>query len=145
MDVMRGWEIFTRNEEKPGMGGRGGSLIMGDGKSWKSMKSLYVVGRGCWLCYFMKTPPNLYCWPPHPFFKFCPRTPTPTSLSPPTPAEWATPPHFCRGVWASNQIFKKGGGLTGPQLLEGGCWERRGDFFQGEGAQFLHKNKTWNI
>ena len=29
------------------------------------------------------------------------------------------------GRWASNQIFKKGG-LTGPQLLEGGCWERGG-------------------
>ena len=26
---------------------------------------------------------------------------------------------------------KKRGGLTGPQLLEGSCWERRGDFFQG--------------
>ena len=24
-----------------------------------------------------------------------------------------------------------GGGLVGPQLLEEGCWERRGDFFQG--------------
>ena len=28
-------------------------------------------------------------------------------------------------------IFKKGGHLTGPQLLEGCCWERGGDFFQG--------------
>ena len=25
-----------------------------------------------------------------------------------------------------------GGGLTGPYLLEGGCWERGGDFFQVE-------------
>ena len=40
-------------------------------------------------------------------------------------------------IVASNQIFKKGGGgggggvvLTGPQLLEGGFWERGGDFFQ---------------
>ena len=34
--------------------------------------------------------------------------------------------------------FQKGGGLTGPQLLEGGCWERRGDLFQG-GFQFQDK------
>ena len=27
------------------------------------------------------------------------------------------------------------GGLTGPQLLEGGCWKRGGDFFQGGGLQ----------
>ena len=45
-------------------------------------------------------------------------------------------PPFCRGSmggggWASNQIFKKVG-LTGPQLLEGGCWER-GVTFQGGG------------
>ena len=26
-------------------------------------------------------------------------------------------------------------GLTGPQLLEGGCWKRGGDFFQGGGLQ----------
>ena len=28
--------------------------------------------------------------------------------------------------------------MTGPQLLEGGCWERGGDFFQmgGGGAVF---------
>ena len=42
--------------------------------------------------------------------------------------------------------FQKGGGaLTGPQFLEGGCWERRGvgDFFQGGGGDcnFLTKNK----
>ena len=36
--------------------------------------------------------------------------------------------------------FQKGGGLTGPQLLEGGCWERGGDFFQG-GCNFHIKNK----
>ena len=47
-----------------------------------------------------------------------------------------TPLWFLQGVgvrvngWSSNQIFKKAGGLTGPQLLEGGCWEWRGDFFQ---------------
>ena len=36
--------------------------------------------------------------------------------------------------------LKKGRGLTGPQLLEGGCWGRGGDFFQGGGgvAQLSH-------
>ena len=33
--------------------------------------------------------------------------------------------------------FSKRGGLAGPQLLEGGCWEREGDFR--EGLQFSHK------
>ena len=33
-----------------------------------------------------------------------------------------------------------GAGLTRPQVLEGGCWERRGDFFQG-GCNFYIKNK----
>ena len=44
-----------------------------------------------------------------------------------------TPPWFegRGGGWASNQIFKKGGGLTGPSLLEGGCWERGGWLFSG--------------
>ena len=32
--------------------------------------------------------------------------------------------------------FSKRAGLTGPQLLEGGYWERGGDFFQGEVAIF---------
>ena len=32
-------------------------------------------------------------------------------------------------------------GLTGPQLLEGGCWERGGDFIQG-GCNFHIKNKS---
>ena len=32
-------------------------------------------------------------------------------------------------------------GLTGHQPLEGGCWERGSDFFQGGGVQFSHKNK----
>ena len=50
-----------------------------------------------------------------------------------------TPP-FCRGGWASNQIFKKEGGFTGPQLLEEGCWERGGNLFQGR-LQFSTKNK----
>ena len=40
--------------------------------------------------------------------------------------------------WTSNQIFKKGG-LTGPQLLEGGCCERGGDLFQGGSCNFHTK------
>ena len=36
--------------------------------------------------------------------------------------------------------FQKGAGLTGPQLLEGVCWERGGLLFSG-GLQFSHKNK----
>ena len=37
--------------------------------------------------------------------------------------------------------YQKGRGLTGPQLLEGGCWERGGvDFFQGD-CNFHIKNK----
>ena len=45
---------------------------------------------------------------------------------------WAPPLSAGRG-WASNQIFKKGG-LTGPQPLEGGCWERGAWLFSGEGV-----------
>ena len=46
------------------------------------------------------------------------------------------------GCLASNQISKKGGGLTGSQFLEGGCWERGSDFFQERrGMQFLQKKK----
>ena len=38
--------------------------------------------------------------------------------------------------------FSKREGLTGPQLLEVGCWERGGDFFQGGGGCSFHiKNK----
>ena len=38
--------------------------------------------------------------------------------------------------------FQKGErGLTGPQLFEGGCQERGGDFFQDEGCKFSIKNK----
>ena len=36
--------------------------------------------------------------------------------------------------------FSKRGGLTGPQLLEGGCWEKGGDLFQG-GCNCHIKNK----
>ena len=38
------------------------------------------------------------------------------------------------------KLTKRWGDLTGPQLLEGGCWERGGDFFQ-EGCNFHIKNK----
>ena len=42
--------------------------------------------------------------------------------------------------------FSKKGGLTGPQLLEEGCWERGDDFFQGGvgvgGLQFSHTKST---
>ena len=44
------------------------------------------------------------------------------------------------GGWASNQIFKKGGGLTEPQLLERDSWEREDDFVHG-GCDFHIKNK----
>ena len=53
----------------------------------------------------------------------------------------AHPPTFCRGSWAPNQIFKQGGGLTGPQLLEGGCWESGGWLFFRGGCNFHIKNK----
>ena len=48
------------------------------------------------------------------------------------------------GGWTSYQIFKTGGGggLTGPPFLEGSCWERGGDLFQGEGCNFYIKNKV---
>ena len=36
--------------------------------------------------------------------------------------------------------FQKGG-LTGPQLLDGGWWERGGDFFHGE-CNFYVKDKS---
>ena len=45
-----------------------------------------------------------------------------------------TPPLSAGGEVESPTKFSKrgGGGLTGPQLLEGGCWERRGGtFFRG--------------
>ena len=51
-----------------------------------------------------------------------------------------TPPPFCRGRRVEPPIkFSKKGGLTGPQPLEGSCWERGGDFFQGEWLEFSHK------
>ena len=36
-----------------------------------------------------------------------------------------------------------GGGLTGPQLLEGDCWERWGHFFP-EGCNFYIKSEIFN-
>ena len=42
--------------------------------------------------------------------------------------------------------FSKRGGVTGPQLIEGGCWEREGvTFFRGWGLNFYIKNKILNI
>ena len=44
-----------------------------------------------------------------------------------------------RGKVAPPTKFSKMGGLTGSQFLERDCWERGGDFFQGNWLQFLHK------
>ena len=48
------------------------------------------------------------------------------------------PPPPSAGGWGVEPPtkFSKRAGLTGPQLLEGGYWERGGDFFQGEVAIF---------
>ena len=55
-----------------------------------------------------------------------------------------TPTPFCweegGGGFEPPTKFSKRGGLTETQLLEGGCWERVGDFFQG-GLQFSQKKK----
>ena len=50
------------------------------------------------------------------------------------------PNPFLLGTWGEPPKFSKkgGGGLTGPQFLEGSCWERGGDIFQ-RGMQFLQK------
>ena len=48
------------------------------------------------------------------------------------------PPPFCRGL-SLQPNFQKGGGLTGPQLLEGGCWERGGLLGGGGGCNFHKK------
>ena len=50
------------------------------------------------------------------------------------------PPPFCRGGVPPTQISKRGGGLTGPQLLKGGAGKEEGDFFQG-GCNFHISNK----
>ena len=43
------------------------------------------------------------------------------------------PPLLCvgGGVEPPIKFSKRGGGLTGPQFLEGGCREKGGGFFQG--------------
>ena len=51
----------------------------------------------------------------------------------------APPPPFYWGVLPPTK-FSKREGLTRHQLLDGGCWERWGDFFQG-GCNFYIKNK----
>ena len=54
------------------------------------------------------------------------------------------PPFFSAGVRGrveSPTKFSKRRAFTGPQLLEGGCWERGECFFQG-GCNFHIKNKS---
>ena len=41
------------------------------------------------------------------------------------------PPFLQQGVEPPTKFSKRWGGLTGPQILDVGCWERGGDFFQG--------------
>ena len=56
---------------------------------------------------------------------------------------WAivgTPP-FCRGELSLQPNFQKGRSLTGPQLLDGGCWERGEVTFSRGELQSSHKNK----
>ena len=48
-------------------------------------------------------------------------------------------PLFCCGVWASYQIFKKGGGLDRTSVFRAGCWERGGWLFSGRVAIFQQK------
>ena len=54
------------------------------------------------------------------------------------------PPLSAGGVEPPTKFSKRWGGLTGTQLLERGCWERGGDFFQG-GLQFSHTKKNSGI
>ena len=51
-----------------------------------------------------------------------------------------TPSPFCWGVELPAKFSKKGGGLTVSQFLEGGCWEKEGDLFQGDYCFYI-KNK----
>ena len=56
-----------------------------------------------------------------------------------------TSPPFLLGGSVSYQIFKKGGGgLTGSQFLEGGCWERGAWLFSG-GCSFYNKKNRYEI
>ena len=43
------------------------------------------------------------------------------------------------GVEPPTKFSKRWEDLTGPQILEGGCWERGGDFFQRGVAIFTQK------
>ena len=57
-----------------------------------------------------------------------------------------TPSLSARGEGRGFEAQTKFASLTGPQPFEGGCWERRGNFFQGsggggEGCNFHIKNK----
>ena len=42
------------------------------------------------------------------------------------------------GVEPPTKFLKRGGGLGRISILRGGCWVKRGDFFQGV-LQFFHK------
>ena len=48
-----------------------------------------------------------------------------------------TPPPYCWGGGLNLLInSQKGEGLTGPQMLGRGCWERGGEFSKKEGVVF---------
>ena len=49
-----------------------------------------------------------------------------------------SPPLSAGGIEPSTKFRKKGGGLTGSQLLEGVAGKDGGDFFQGVGVQLSH-------
>ena len=51
---------------------------------------------------------------------------------------YCAPPPFCRGAEPPTKFSKRGGGLAGPQLLEGVVGKEGSYFFQG-GLQFSHK------
>ena len=44
------------------------------------------------------------------------------------------------GVEPQTKFSKRGGGLTGPQLLEGVAGKKGGNFFSGRGCNFHPKN-----
>ena len=54
---------------------------------------------------------------------------------------WTAPHLLVGGTVEYPTKFSKRGGLTGPQILEWGCWERGVDFFQGRGCNFHKKKK----
>ena len=57
----------------------------------------------------------------------------------PPPPPPATAVCVCMGGLRFQINFQKKGRLTGPQLLEGGCWEREGGDFFHRGLQFSQK------